>query len=143
MKNIEEKDMDIIIKMLESLGYSVEYDSGHLFDNNMFTLNIVGRIEESAKLNSCSKGKNILSNDDIRNIFLDSVADVCAENGINVSERHTSSISMRHFDFHLGGEKHLHFNIHKSATCISPWESEKLCADIINSLKKKEEKEND
>lgn len=103
MKNIEE-DMDIIIKRLGSLGYSVEYALGHLFDNNMFTLNIVGRIEESAKLNSCSKGKNILSNDDIRNIFLDSVADVCAENGINVSERHTSSISMRHFDFHLGGE---------------------------------------
>lgn len=42
MKNIEEKDMNIIIKRLGSLGYSVEYASGQLFDNNMFTLNIVG-----------------------------------------------------------------------------------------------------
>lgn len=48
MKNIEE-DMDIIVKRLGSLGYSVEYALGQLLDNNMFTLNIVGQYKGDKK----------------------------------------------------------------------------------------------
>lgn len=79
---------------------------------------------------------DFLSDEDVMDIFEKQTANVCKENNVKVTKVIPMKSGMtKHYDFYYNGKCIYTCGISKLATCISPYESSKLAAVIVEKIR--------